>query len=113
MMGLSLSGSVTDDHYSSFVSELATERIFTALKAAGPLENIEQPGTPIICKDGQERYTITPENTRQRIGVVADITLQPGEEIEIICQHGVSGSISARAVDEYGNRKRAVRKKQV
>ncbi|MEY8318899.1 hypothetical protein AALB19_16515, partial [Oscillospiraceae bacterium 50-58] len=91
MLGQSLSGSVTDDHYSSFVSELATERIFTALKAAGPLEDIEEPETPIIYKDGQEQYTITPENTRQWIGVVADITLQPGEELEIVCPHGISG----------------------
>lgn len=68
-MGLSLSDSVTDDHYSSFVSALASARIFTALKAAGPLEDIEQPETPIINKDGQEQYTITPENTRQRIAL--------------------------------------------
>ena len=48
------------------------------------LEDIEQPETPIIYKDGQEQYTITPENTRQQIGVVADIILQPGEELEIV-----------------------------
>lgn len=112
MLGLSLSGSVTDDHYSSFVSELATERIFTALKAAGPLEDIEQLEEQIILEDGRTQHIIVPENTRQRVGVVANIILQPGEEIEITCPHGVSGSISARAVDENGKRKRAARKKQ-
>ena len=111
MMGLSLSDSVTDDHYSSFVSALASARIFTALKAAGPLEDIEQPETPIINKDGQEQYTITPENTRQRIGVVADITLQPGEELEIVCPHGISGSIRARAITEKGLRRKSTKRR--
>lgn len=111
MLGQSLSGSVTDDHYSSFVSDLASERIFTVLKAAGPLENIDQLEEQIILENGRTQHIIAPENTRQRIGVVADITLQPGEELEIVCPHGVSGSISARAVDENGKRKRAVRKK--
>ena len=111
MLGQSLSGSVTDDHYSSFVSELAAERIFTALKAAGPLEDIEQPETPIIYKDGQEQYTIAPENTRQRIGVVADITLQPGEESEIVCPHGVSGSIRVRTITETGLRRKSTKRR--
>lgn len=111
MMGLSLSGSVTDDHYSSFVSELASRRIFTALKAAGPLEDIMQPETPKSLKDGREQYTIAPENTHQRIGAVTDIVLQPGEELEIVCLHGVSGSIRVRAVTEKGLRRKSAKRK--
>lgn len=109
MMGLSLSGSVTDDHYSSFVSELASRRIFTALKAAGPLENITQPEELVVLEDGREKHITAPENTRQRVGVVADIILQPGEELEIICPHGVSGSIRARAVTEKGLRRKSAK----
>lgn len=75
MLGQSLSGSVTDDHYSSFTSELASERIFTALKAAGPLEDIDQLEEQIILENGRTQHIIAPENTRQRIGVVADVTL--------------------------------------
>lgn len=111
MLGQSLSGSVTDDHYSSFVSDLASERIFTALKASGPLEDIEQPETPIIYKDGREQYTIAPENTRQRVGAVTDIILHPGEELEIVCPHGVSGSIRARAITDKGLRRKSTKRR--
>ena len=75
------------------------------------LEDIEQPETPIIYKDGQEQYTITPENTRQQIGVVADIILQPGEELEIVWPHGISGSIRARAITEKGVRRKSTKRR--
>ena len=111
LCGESLTDSVTDDHYTSFTSPSAVERIHTALRAIAPLEELTCPAVP-VQEDGIEVQVISPEHTRQRVGVVGEIILKHGEEIEIICPHGVSGSVSARAVDKYGNRKRAVRKKQ-
>lgn len=111
LCGESLTDSVTDDHYTSFTSPSAVERIHTALKAVAPLEELTYSTVP-VQEAGIEVQVIAPEHTRQRVGIVEETILKPGAEIEIICPHGVSGSISARAVDEYGNRKRAVRKKQ-
>lgn len=111
LCGESLTDSVTDDHYTSFTSPSAVERIHTVLRAIAPLEELTCPDVSAQA-DWVEVQVIAPEHTRQRAGVVEEIILRPGEEIEIICPHGVSGSISARAVDENGKRKRAARKKQ-
>lgn len=112
MLGVSLSESVTDDHYTSFVSPLAAKRIFTALKAAGPLEMITETEEPEITDDGNEQRIISPQSTHHRVGVVADIVLQPDEELAIFNPHGVSGSIRSRAITETSLRRKSPKKQK-
>lgn len=106
--GEPLRASTTDDHYTSFVSPAAAERIYTALRAITPFEPIALP-SPSVDVDGCEKHVFIPENTRQTVGCIGAVILQPGEELVIDCPHGVTGSVRAREISDSGEVKRKPR----
>lgn len=111
LQGLSLSNDVTSDHYTSFSSDEAGERLYTIVRATMPRFDIPQIVEHQQRSDGTEQYAYCPDNTRQRVGVVGEFLLNPGETAIIRCPHGVAGSLRARALSTDGKPRRKGRKK--
>lgn len=81
------------------------------MSAVRPLESMEQTETCEMRSDGTEVRRYLPDNSRQRVGVVGDYRLTPGEELIIIAPHGVTGSVRAREVLGDGKLRRKSRSK--
>lgn len=109
----SLSSNITDDHYTSFTSDEAGERLHTIMSFVIPDSPIEEVISPISMINGKTKYSYVPETTRQRVGLVDSYILQPGEELIIKCRHGVTGSASVRALNPDGTLRRKTRKKNI
>lgn len=109
----SLAANVTDDHYTSFTSDEAGERLHTIMSFVIPDSPIEEVISPISMINGKTKYSYVPETTRQRVGLVDSYILQPGEELIIKCRHGVTGSASVRALNSDGTLRRKTRKKNI
>jgi hypothetical protein len=80
--------------------------MYTIMSAMQPLQDIQQPSGPIVTPTGEEERTYLPDNTRQKVGVLAEIVLQPGESLQIRCPHGVNGRISVRGMNADGSLRR-------
>ena len=111
LQGLSLSKNVTNDNYTSFSDDDAMDRLHTAMMAIQPERelNIEDQ----IIKDdaaGKIGVSIPPRRTRERVGVITSIILQPGGKITVECRHGVNGVVEARELSPDGKKRRASRK---
>lgn len=111
LQGLSLQDDVTSDHYTSFSADEAGERLYTIERSTMPQFDIPQPAEYEQCPDGSVQYNFSPDHTRQRVGVVGELTLNPGDVVTILCPHGVTGSVTARAIDSEGKPRRKSRKK--
>ena len=108
---LSLSGNVSDDHYTSFSSEEGGAHLYAIMSAVRPLEALEPTETCEIRPDSTEMRCYLPDNSRQRVGVVAEYRLAPGEELIVIAPHGVTGSVRSREVLSDGKLRRKSRSK--
>ena len=87
------------------------DRLHTAMMAIQPERelNIEDQ----IIKDdaaGKIGVSIPPRRTRERVGVITSIILQPGGKITVECRHGVNGVVEARELSPDGKKRRASRK---
>ena len=108
----SISGNVTDDHYTTFSDDEAGKRLHTIMSSLIPMEFIEAQDSPILLPDGKEKHTFTPEFTRHRVGLVGEYILGPGQEIALLCPHGATGSASVRAIEADGSKRRKARSKK-
>lgn len=109
----SLTNNTTDDHYASFSSEEAGERLHAYMSFVTPEESIDfVDEKPKKLPDGRVQHTYAPETTRQRVGHVGHYRLQPGEEIVIKCPHGAKGSVTTRAYNEDGSLRRKTQKRK-
>lgn len=107
-----LSGNVSDDHYTCFSDDEAGARLHTIMSVVIPEAVIEAVyESDILLPDGRTQHTYTPETTRQRVGHVGHYTLLPGEELAIKCSHGVTGSVIARGFNADGSLRRKTRSK--
>lgn len=107
----SLSDNVSDDHYTSFSDEEAGKHLYDIMSVVQPEREIDM-GEPFrSCLTDKEILCMTPETTRQRVGLVATYKLMPGDELVIQCPHGVTGSIRARGINADGSLRRKTRKK--
>lgn len=87
LLGRKLS-TVTDDHYASYSSPTAQDRLYTILHVLAPEQPIDTPPdtkTPA----GQTVHVFAPKTTREIAGAVIEIDLAPGEEIRLDCPHGM------------------------
>lgn len=87
LLGRKLS-TVTDDHYASYSSPTAQDRLYTILHVLAPEQPIDTPPdtkTPA----GQTVHVFAPKTTREIAGAVIEIDLAPGEEIRLECPHGM------------------------
>jgi len=101
-IGNSLEQLVSDDHYTSYTDKEAVEylhQILSRLQPDLPTENLEFTQTRDDYCDTMVFQSI---RTMKAVGIVGDIILQPGEEVEILCSHGVVGSLVARAITPNG-----------
>ena len=107
-----LSSNTSDDHYTCFSDDEAGERLYTIMTCVTPEEMITVDCEPIeLLPDGRVQYTFAPETTRQRAGHVGRYTLQPNEEIVILCPHGVVGFATTRGFNEDGTLRRKTSRK--
>ena len=111
LQGLSLQDDVTSDHYTSFSTDKAGERLYTIGRSTMPQFDIPQLAEREQRLDGSVQYNFCPDHTRQRVGIVGEFMLNPGETATILCSHGVTGSVTARAIDADGKPRRKPRKK--
>ena len=107
LMGNSLKHLVTDDHYTSYTDTEAVECFYQILSRLQP--DLPTDG-PEFTKTSNEHYDtmeFKPSRTSKAVGIVGDITLQPGEEVEILCPHGAIGSLVARAITPNGLKRKS------
>lgn len=112
LQGLSLRGKVTDDNYTSFSDEDAMERLFAAMKTIQPEKEFYSNDRLIKENGAGKSVSVLPQKTREKVGAVGQLVLQPGARARIKCRHGVEGQLSSRELLPDGNKKRASRKKQ-
>lgn len=112
LQGLSLSGNVTNDNYTSYSDEEAALRLFTAMKSIQPEKALNTNDRIIEDSEIGKRIIISPQKKRERVGAVGTIILPPGMEVSIICPHGVTGELRAREMLPDGKKKKAARKKK-
>ena len=112
LQGLSLSGNVTNDNYTSFSDEDDMERLFTAMKTIQPEKELYSNDRLIKENGAGKSVSVLPQKTREKVGAVGQLVLQPGARARIKCRHGVEGQLSSRELLPDGNKKRASRKKQ-
>lgn len=113
LLHLSLSGNVSDDHYTSFSSEEGCAHLYAIMSAVRPLEELGPPETCEMRPDGTEMRCYLPDNSRQRVGVVSEYRLAPGEELIVIAPHGMTGSVRAREILPDGKLRKKSRNKVV
>ena len=106
LLGLSLSGNVTDDNYTSFNDQDANERISTAQRAIQPLVSYGEKRSVTQVEGDKETRVFLPDTSRNRAGVVAEIILPPHAWIETDAKHGPTGRIKAREIMPDGKLKR-------
>lgn len=90
---------VTDDHYASYSSPEAQERLYATLHVLAPEQPIDTPPdtkTPA----GQTVHVFAPKTTREIAGAVIEIDLAPGEEIRFDCPHGVQANFRVDPLPE-------------
>ena len=112
LQGLSLGGNVTNDNYTSFSDEDAMERLFAAMKTIQPEKELYSNDQLIKESGVSKSVSVLPQKTREKVGAVGQLVLQPGARARIKCRHGVEGQLGARELLPDGNKKRAPRKKK-
>ena len=103
----SLSGSVTDASYTSFISEEAKDFLYSLMSYLRPEVEVGEEDTIGVISDTREKMVLFPETTRQRVGCLASFVLPPGEELVFAAPHGMTGMVKARGFSENG----AIRRK--
>lgn len=106
LQGLSLRGSVTEDHYLSHTDPDAIEFMHTGQMAMQPLRFFMQDDTPHTMENGDTEYVLFPEHSRQALGVIGALVLPPGELADFKIPHGVLGNLRMREVKEDGSKRR-------
>lgn len=107
----SLRKSVTDDNYVSFSDEDAQGRIYVVQLAIRPQEKLPRDEMKTeSLPDSISKFTISPEHTRERVGLVGTFEVPPGATITIRCPHGVTGEYRAREIKKDGTLKRKSKK---
>ena len=77
------------------------------------LEYLEPTETCEMHPEGTAMWCYRPDNSRQRVGVVGEYRLAPGEKLIIKAPHGVTGSVRAREVLPDGKLRKKSRNKVV
>ena len=85
-----LSGLVTDDHYVDYTGPEAQDRQRIILQRLAPKKN--NCVTESQLKDGSAKYT--PRSNKKCVSLSNKFTLQPGEELYAIADHGSEGQIT-------------------
>lgn len=85
-----LSGLVTDDHYVDYTGPEAQDRQRTILQRLAPKKNNR--GNEKNLKNGSVKYT--PRSNKECVSLSKKHTLQPGEELYVIADHGFEGQIT-------------------
>ena len=85
-----LSGLVTDDHYVDYTGPEAQDRQRIILQRLAPKKNNRV--TERRLKDGSAKYT--PRSNKECVSLGNKFTLQPGEELYAIADHGSEGQIT-------------------
>ncbi len=89
LLGKSFKLDTTSSSYTSFTAPEAERRLYSILRILGEDTAISNISGKTM-KDGVVE-TYSPKRTRDFVGVSGKIVLKPGEEVEIICPHGVEG----------------------
>lgn len=113
LLHLSLSGNVSDDHYTSFSSDEGCAHLYGIMSDVRPLEHLEPTEACEMRPDGTVMWCYRPDNSRQRVGIVSEYRLAPGEELIVIAPHGVTGSVRAREILSDGKLRKKSRNKVV
>lgn len=77
------------------------------------LEYLEPTEKYEMHPEGTAMWCYRPDNSRQRVGVVGEYRLAPGEKLIIKAPHGVTGSVRAREVLPDGKLRKKSRNKVV
>lgn len=85
-----LSGLVTDDHYVDYTGPEAQDRQRIILQRLAPKKNNRV--TERQLKDGSAKYT--PRSNKECVSLGNKFTLQPGEELYAMADHGFEGQIT-------------------
>ena len=85
-----LSGLVTDDHYVDYTGPEAQDRQRIILQRLAPKKNNRV--TERRLKDGSAKYT--PRSNKECVSLGNKFTLQPGEELYAMADHGFEGQIT-------------------
>lgn len=112
LCGESLSTDVSSDHYISFTDKDAQARLFALLKVAGPVQSFKNRMEEI--DEGEYiRYRIYPPTTAHAAVLNAKLEFENAESFTIESEHGVTGDLTVRRIDENGKKKRKPRKKKI
>jgi len=80
---------VTSDAYTKFNDPEGIDRIHTAETLLSPKKTAQKTKEEKNRLDGRKEYICRPTDNRRKVTVLANLTLQPGEEVEI-CPHGAT-----------------------
>ena len=86
----SLAGSVTDDHYASYIGEDAWRQQYAYLKRQAPERPIPTPAA-IPEENGIYYEKITPTTTGKTVRIQLEIQLNPGETLAVDSDSRVEG----------------------
>lgn len=81
---------MTDDHYVDYTGPEAQDRQRIILQRLAPKKNNRV--TERQLKDGSAKYT--PRSNKECVSLGNKFTLQPGEELYAIADHGSEGQIT-------------------
>jgi len=109
---LSLEQNTSDDHYTSFTCDEAGRHLAALMSAVQPDFELNVYITPTTISNNREVHIINPESTTQRAGYVGSYKLAPGEEIMLLCKHGVKGNVVTRGYNDKGTLRRKQRTKK-
>ncbi|MBQ6755982.1 MAG: hypothetical protein IJP43_03430 [Oscillospiraceae bacterium] len=112
LCGESLSTDVSSDHYISFTDKDAQARLFALLKVAGPVQSFQN-RMEEIDEGEYVRYRIYPPTTAHTAVLNAKLVFENAESFTIESEHGVTGDLTVRRIDENGKKKRKPRKKKI
>lgn len=109
LMGKSLQGDVTANHYRSFISPEGQARLYRYMQRDGrfaQINEIEDMYTVEVNEEGKEIITIQSPDPQRLAATTLSIRLRKDEKIYISAPCGVQGFINARGVKPDGSLKR-------
>ncbi len=94
LLGQSISNDVSSTNYLSFTSPPGSQHLYKYLLASAPKTECQQPLSKEAV-DGSDVLRVLPDSSDRCAGLIFDAVLQPGEEMILEAETGVTGRIEA------------------